>query len=176
MSVYHHIKFHKVDQELESSIADSIYIQPPCQAKNGCIIPCRFDMALLDSEKKNQTGIQALHVAQIQVVFCISHEAAHHLFPHTINVPKHLAYVEWFTLFWAMPDANYSLNKILRSMMGNSRMSSIVPIHNIVQSIHLIPLVGKNILREWHSSTILNNCSSFLLNSFSDIHTYCLFN
>ena len=36
MSVYHPIKFCKVDQELESSIADSIYIQPPCQAKNGC--------------------------------------------------------------------------------------------------------------------------------------------
>ena len=133
-------------------------------------------MALLDSGKKHQTGIQALCVAQIWVVFCISCEAAHHLFPHTINVPKHLAYVEWFTPFWAMPDANYGLYKISCSMMGNSHMSSIVPIHNIVQSIHLIPLVGENIPWEWHSSTILNNCSSFLLNSFSDIHTYCLFN
>ena len=133
-------------------------------------------MALLDSGKKHQTGIQALCVAQIWVVFCISCEAAHHLFPHTINVPKHLAYVEWFTPFWAMPDANYSLYKISCSMMGNSHMSSIVPIHNIVQSIHLIPLVGENIPWEWYSSTILDNCSSFLLNSFSDICTYCLFN
>ena len=175
-SVYHHIKFREVDQELESSIADSIYIQPPRQAKNGRIIPCHFDTALLDSRKENQTGIQALCVAQIRVVFRISCEAAHHLFPHTTNVPEHLAYVEWFTPFWAVPDANYGLYKISRSMMGKSRVSSIVLIRNIVQSIHLIPLLGENIPREWHSSTILDNCSSFLLNSFSDIRTYCLFN
>jgi hypothetical protein len=175
-SVHHHIKFCEVDQELWSSIADSIYIQPPCQAKNGCVIPLRFDTALLDSGRKNQTGIQALCVAQIHVVFCISREAADHLFPHTINVPELLVYVEWFTLFRAAPEANYGLYKVSRSMMGNSHLSSIVPIHNIVQSVHLIPLVGETIPCEWNSNMILDNCSDFLLNSFSDVCTYCLFN
>jgi hypothetical protein len=53
-SVHHHIKFRKVDQELWSSIADSIYIQPPRQVKNGRVIPSHFDTALLDSGRKNQ--------------------------------------------------------------------------------------------------------------------------
>jgi hypothetical protein len=175
-SVHHCIKFCEVDQELQSSIADSIYIQPPHQAKNGHVIPSRFDTALLDSGRKNQTGIQALHVAQIRVVFCISREAADHLFPHTINVPELLAYVEWFMPFWAAPEANYGLYKVSHSMMGNSRLSSIVPIRNIVQSMHLIPLVGETIPHEWNSNMILDNCSDFLLNSFSDVRTYCLFN
>ena len=175
-SVYHRIKFCEVDQELQSSIADSIYIQPSRRAKNGRIIPCRFDTALVDTGRKNQTGIHALRVAQIRVVFCIRREAVDHLFPHPVNVPELLAYVEWFTPFRADPEHNYGLYKVSRSMLGNSRLSSIVPIHNIVQSVHLIPLVGETIPRDWNSSMILDNSAYFLLNSFSDVCTYCLFN
>ena len=130
----------------------------------------------MDSGRKNQTGIQALHVTQIQVVFCISCEAADHLLPHSINVPELLAYVEWFTLFWAVPEANHNLYKVSHLMEGNRCLSSIIPIRNIVPSVHLIPLVGDAIPQEWKSSTILDDCSHFLLNSFLDICTYCLFN
>ena len=130
----------------------------------------------MDSGRKNQTGIQALHVTQIQVVFRISCEAADHLLPHSINVPELLAYVEWFTLFWAVPEANHNLYKVSHLMEGNRCLSSIIPIRNIVPSVHLIPLVGDAIPQEWKSSTILDDCSHFLLNSFLDICTYCLFN
>ena len=175
-SVYHRIKFREVDQGQQSCIADSLHIQPSRRSKNGRIIPGRFDTALLDSGRKNQTGIQGLRVAQIRVVFRISREAADHMFPQSINVPELLAYVEWFSPFRAVPEANCGLYKVTRSMLGNNHLVSIVPIRNIVQSIHLIPLVGETIPREWSSSTILDNCSSFLLNSFSDVRTYCLFN
>lgn len=92
-----------------------------------------------------------------------------------IPVPEVLAYVEWFSLFRAGPEANNGLYKVTRSTQGNTRLASIVPISNIVQSIHLIPLVGRAIPPDWNSSTILDECSTFLVNSFSDIRTYCLF-
>ena len=98
-SVYHCIKFRKVDQEQWSSIADSIHIQPCHCDKKGHIISGRFDAALLDSSRKGQTGIHVLRAAQIRVVFCISREAANCLFPCSINVPELLAYVEWFSPF-----------------------------------------------------------------------------
>ena len=121
-------------------------------------------------------GLHALCVAQIHVVFHISREAVNHLFPHSINVPELLAYVKWFSPFQPTPNANYGFYKVSCTILDNSCLTNIVPVCHVVQSIHLIPLVGDTIPRQWSSTTIFDNCSSFLLNSFSDLRTYCLFN
>ena len=58
VSVYHHIKFHQVDQEQQSSIADVLHIQPPRHNKQGRVVAGHFDTALLHSGQTNQTGIR----------------------------------------------------------------------------------------------------------------------
>jgi hypothetical protein len=88
--------------------------------------------------------------------------------------PEHLAYVEWFTPFRAEPEGNSKLYKVSRALQGTSRVASIVPVSCIDQSLHLIPLAGSSIPREWTSSTILDHCHTFLVNSFANRRTYLL--
>jgi hypothetical protein len=64
--------------------------------------------------------------------------------------------------------------KVSRSRQGNSSMASIIPVSAIEQSIHLSPLPGVSIPREWNSNTVLDHCHKFLVNSFSDRRTYIL--
>jgi len=67
------------------------------------------------------------------------------------------------------------LYKVSRMLRHNARVASIIPVTSIRQSIHLSPLPGRTIPRDWNSNTILNNCNTFLVNSFTDSHTYLLF-
>lgn len=58
-----------------------------------------------------------------------------------------------------------------------TRSASIIPVSNITQSIHLIPLVGNTIPCEWSTGAIvLEECHTFLVNSFINLPTYLLFN
>ena len=89
--------------------------------------------------------------------------------------PQHLAYIEWFTPFRPDPEPNSGLYKVSRSMQHGARVASITPVMNIIQSIHLSPLAGAHIPREWMSNSVLEECHHFLVNSFSDRSTYLLF-
>ena len=89
--------------------------------------------------------------------------------------PRHLAYVEWFTPFQSNPEPKSGLYKVSRSIQHGAHIVSITPVMNITQSIHLSPLPGVNIPREWTSDTVLEECHNFLVNSFSDRYTYLLF-
>ncbi|KAG1904219.1 uncharacterized protein F5891DRAFT_945628, partial [Suillus fuscotomentosus] len=53
-----------------------------------------------------------------------------------------LAYIEWFTPFPSAPDRNNGLYKLSRLMRGSDRLASIVPVGDIVRSIHLILKFG----------------------------------
>jgi hypothetical protein len=64
------------------------------------------------------------------------------LFPPTVHLPTHLAYVEWFTPFLPAPDHNSRLYKLSRSLHGGDTVASIVPVANIERSVHLIPRFG----------------------------------
>src|ERR1700760_725561 len=118
----------------------------------------------------------AFRVAQVRVVFSISKTSQRHLFEDQPGPPEHLAYVEWFTPFRAEPDSNSKMYKVAHSLNGTSRLASVIPVSAIGQSIHLIPLPGCSIPREWSSNTILDHCHNFLVNSFTDRRTYILFN
>ena len=98
------------------------------------------------------------------------------LFPTNSQPPEHLAYVEWFTPFQPRPEANSHLYKVSRAHRGDARMASIIPVGNITQSIHLVPLVGSMMARDWNSATVLERCQSFFVNSFMNTQTYLLFN
>ena len=85
---------------------------------------------------------------------------------------KYLAYVEWFTKFTSMPEDDTKLYKIHREMQGEERITSIVPIHNVCQSIHLYPNFGRVVPQEWTSDNVLKKCPVFYTNPFNDQLSY----
>ena len=113
----------------------------------------------------------------MRAVFSLNSLALNYLFPSGNRPPEHLAYVEWFTPFQSQPERNIQLYKVSRALQpgGQTRVASIIPVGNITQSVHLFPLVGNTIQREWTSATVLEECHSFLVNIFTDHRTYLLF-
>ena len=88
-------------------------------------------------------------------------------FPH-----EYLAYVEWFSAFSQNPEPNHELFKISRSFKNEQRLASIIPVNNIRQSIHLFPSYGPIVPQEWSSSSVLDKCRTFFVNSTTDQYIY----
>lgn len=87
--------------------------------------------------------------------------------------PQHLAYVEWFTPFTnAHPD--HGLYKVSRELRGHDRLASVIPVSSLERSCHLLPDFGPVASREWTSSTVLDECPAFFVNSFADRNMYKL--
>ena len=95
------------------------------------------------------------------------------MFNRDAAVPQHLVYIEWYTRFSAIPEYNHLLYKVspLQDQNGG-RICSIIPLVNIRRSVHLIPKFGPSAPREWTSSTVLDLCRSFYVNSFTDKQLY----
>jgi hypothetical protein len=108
-------------------------------------------------------------------VFSLSDSAIKTLFPrHLIpGLPKHLAYVEWFTAFTPSPEPHHKLYKISRLLRNGDRLASVIPVLNIKQSLHLFPRFGHNPFHEWSSSDVLEKCPVFFVNPFTDRYGYC---
>ncbi|KAG1738098.1 uncharacterized protein EDB91DRAFT_1082859 [Suillus paluster] len=87
---------------------------------------------------------------------------------HNVKVPDHLAYVEWFTAFSATPDINHSMYRVSCSLQDGDRQASIVPVDNIRRLVHLIPKFGAVTPRDWSTSNVLDQCSTFFVNEFTD--------
>lgn len=111
-------------------------------------------------------------VAQVKVIFSIPPKVAAQLFSSNQPLPQYLAYVEWFTRFEDNPRANHMLYRIKRTLRDNQRVASIIPLDSIRRSVHLFPAFGSAAPREWSSSNVLDECSVFFLNTFSDRHSY----
>jgi hypothetical protein len=90
-----------------------------------------------------------------------------------VVVPDHLAYVEWYTRFPAVPDRNLLMYKIspLKDQNGG-HICSVIPLANIRRSVHLFPKFGPHAPEEWTSSNVLDICGTFFVNSFTDRHLY----
>ena len=61
----------------------------------------------------------------------------------TQNIPKGLAYIEWFTPFRA-PNSDTGFYSVSRSHQNWMLSAAIIPIDSIVSSCHLIPKFGMN--------------------------------
>jgi hypothetical protein len=85
---------------------------------------------------------------------------------------KHLAYVEWFSSFPSTPDRNHGLYKVTRSFMDGKRLTSVIEVSSIRRSIHLFPKFGRIAPRHWTSNNVLDECTTFFVNAFSDRHSY----
>ncbi|KAG1764356.1 hypothetical protein EDD22DRAFT_979080 [Suillus occidentalis] len=134
--------------------------------KHGHTIPARFDTVLVNEGDGGITGVD------VRVVFTLTTQATNLLFPAgPVKPPAHLAYVEWFTPF-QQPESHHGLYKISRLMCHGERLASIIDVSDIRRSVHLFPNFGAVVPREWMSSTVLELCPSFFVNSFSDRHAY----
>jgi len=91
------------------------------------------------------------------------------------SLPKHLAYVKWFTQLPATLDLKHGMYRVTRLMEGNQWSASVIPVNLIIRSIHLIPQFGPVVLQEWNSFTVLKYCNTFYVNPFADVHSYLTF-
>ncbi len=91
-----------------------------------------------------------------------------------INVPQHLAYVEWFTPFRDQPEQHHLMYKVSHAQRDGYRLASIIPVSKITHSVHLFSLFGPVAPREWTTDTVLEECQSFLVNSHSSREMFLL--
>ncbi|KAG2159787.1 uncharacterized protein EDB93DRAFT_1237070 [Suillus bovinus] len=158
VATFHRIKFHAIDA---CGFWDS-------SDKRGHTIPARFDTVLVNKGDGGIMGVDGYSVAQVRVIFTLTSQAMNVLFPTgPVKPPTHLAYVEWFMPFW-QPESHHGLYKISHLMCHGECLASIIDISDICRSVHLFPNFSTVVPREWTSSTILELCSSFFVNSFSD--------
>ena len=52
------------------------------------------------------------------------------------------------------------------------RPARVVPATDILRSVSLFPKFGVSVPREWTSDSVLDDCSTFYVNPFSDPHSY----
>ena len=114
----------------------------------------------------------AYGVVHIKVIFSIPKCFHAHLFNPGIDVPNHLAYVEWYSP-WDRQDLNHKMFKItsLKDSEG-TRICSIIPLTDVQWSVHLIPCFGPVAPASWMSGNVLDKCNTFFLNDFTDRHWF----
>jgi hypothetical protein len=122
---------------------------------------------------KSFIPVTGYRVGRVRVVFSIPEKARNITFSRGVVVPQHLAYIEWYTRISNPPDRFLLLYKIspLRDQNGG-HICSIIPLANIRRSVHLFPKFGPTAPQEWTSSNVLDLCSSFYVNCFTDRHLY----
>ena len=62
--------------------------------------------------------------------------------------------------------------KVSRVSMTEGRFASIISVENIQRSVALFPVFGPIAPRDWTSDNVLESCSTFYVDPFSDEHAY----
>ncbi|OJT02126.1 hypothetical protein TRAPUB_7421 [Trametes pubescens] len=183
VSAFHKLKFWIEDESgltiNASEPTDAAHAHPARLGKHDKAIPGRFDTVFVKDESAGangepRIGIHRYQVAQLRLVFQVPARAKVTLFPNHPSPPQYLAYVEHFTAFAQAPDPVSGLYQVSRAVRGTSRLASIIPVDQIVRSCHLFPRFGAVAPREWTSSNVLERCSTFYVNAFTDRNTYRL--
>ncbi|KAI0038136.1 hypothetical protein FA95DRAFT_1506047, partial [Auriscalpium vulgare] len=197
VAAYNKVKFWHPDaqgRDEAPETLDSIHARPAYWDTLRRVQPARFDTALVPNREVDEghgpaRGTYACHrgaattdcqaqgyrVVQVRMVFTLSATAAQAAFPTATPdrpAPRHLAYVEWFSRFPNVADAHHVMYRVHYTLHGNHRMSSIIPATQPQRSVHLIPKYDGPIPREWSSTSVLDMCPCFLVNSFTDRNTY----
>ncbi|KAJ7860201.1 hypothetical protein B0H14DRAFT_3084861 [Mycena olivaceomarginata] len=159
--VFHRIKYTTEDPYKaggpEDAVVDSIHVQPQKMIRNGTVLPGRFDTAIINDGSGKLTGVTGYRVAQVRVVFSLTARHIEGLFPPA---------------FTAQPEAPHLMYKLTRSLKDGERLASIIPLENIRRSVHLLPKFGAVAPAHWTSSNVLEECSAFNVNCFTDRHSY----
>ncbi|KAG1743776.1 hypothetical protein EDD22DRAFT_982113 [Suillus occidentalis] len=175
LPIFHRVKWLSVDARGHgdaTATLDSVHARPQCNSGSS-LRPRRSDTAL-DGVTHSRLNL-GVRVGQVRVIFSLPSKSVPLLFSPTVKVPTHFAYIEWFEPFTSAPDRHHGLYKLSRSLCGGEKVASIVPLANIVRSVHLMPNFGAVVPREWTSDTVLDHCNTFWLNSYIDRYTFSLF-
>ncbi|KAH9018751.1 hypothetical protein EDB85DRAFT_2154249 [Lactarius pseudohatsudake] len=171
--VFHRIKYSSSETSEDSEIVDSAVIRPEQKDARGRTVPQRFDTVLIRGRHQDvMHGKNGNRIAQVRVVFQIPTKVVHDVFFH--DAPTHLAYVEWFSPLSPTPDVNHLMYKVSRLMDGGRRSAAVIPVGSIIGSVRLIPRFGP-VTPDWNSFSVLEQCSIFYVNSFSDQDNYLRF-
>jgi hypothetical protein len=174
VAVYYKMKFWNRDPKGFTGVADvldSVHVRPAYTNKKKKPIPGRFDTVLF-RENVNLAGITGLRVAQVRAIFSIPKRLISKELPSHVDLPKHLAYVELFSSFGSVPDPNHGMYKVTRVLDGGQPLALIIPVTSVLRSVHLFPKFGPVASREWSSSSVLDDASSFYVNPWSDRSMY----
>ncbi|KAG2116862.1 hypothetical protein BD769DRAFT_1362958, partial [Suillus cothurnatus] len=163
LPVFHRIKWLSVDAHGHSdatAMLDSVHARPQASSGSG-LWPRHSDTALVNISGNLDVasgGIEGMfshhyllriesltshlnlgvHVGQVQVIFSLPSKSLPLLFLPTVEVPNHLAYIKWFTPFPSAPNQHHRLYKLSQVFCGGKKLVSIMPLANIVCSVHLI--------------------------------------
>ncbi|KAI0683898.1 hypothetical protein BC835DRAFT_1294737 [Cytidiella melzeri] len=174
LSVWHHLKFQRMDVVTgKPSTVDSVHAWPARMDSRRKPVPGRFDTVLVNDGSGGLTGITGYRVGRVRAIFSLPTAAQDALFKSSTNIPQHLAYIEWYTKLQTQPDPNHRMYNI--SPLVDERgdhISSIIPVTDIRQSVHLFPKFGSTAPAAWTSATVLDNCRTFYINPFSNKFLY----
>ncbi|KAI0685846.1 hypothetical protein BC835DRAFT_1454729 [Cytidiella melzeri] len=174
LSVWHHLKFQRMD--VVTGKPPSTQFMP---GRLGWIRDGNLCQAALTrcSLTTDLAGLQALQVGycvgRVRAIFSLPIAAQDALFKSSTDITQHLAYIEWYTKLQTQPDLNHRMYNILPLIdKRGDHISSIIPVTDIRQSIHLFPKFGSTAFAAWTSATVLNNCRTFYINPFSNKFLY----
>ncbi|KAI9454588.1 hypothetical protein BJY52DRAFT_1205245 [Lactarius psammicola] len=177
--VFNQVKFASREGSEDSKIVDSVVIRPEQKDTHGRTVPEWFDTVLVHGGQDIMHGNNGNRIAQVRVVFQIPSKVICDVFLNNVtyqhNAPTHLAYVEWFSPLSPTPDINHLMYKVSRSMHGGRRRATVIPIDSIIGSVHLIPRFGPVVPQGWNSFSVLEQCNTFYVNSFSNRDNYLRF-
>jgi hypothetical protein len=113
-------------------------------------------------------------VAQVRVIFKIPDHFAMALFNEGIEIPGHLAYVEWFSLPRAKEHNSgmYSMTRSFKGPQNGMHDAAVVAVESIRCSCQLIPKFDKPCNRAWSAENVLDRCKHFFVNNFVDNYMY----
>ncbi|KAL1711487.1 hypothetical protein EV715DRAFT_278453 [Schizophyllum commune] len=175
VEVWHHIKFIQEDvwMGVENTV-DSIHARPERRDTRGRRVPQRFDTALIDlaNGEAGETGVKGYRVGRIRAIFSIPRKFIPQIFVPGVPIPRHMAYVEWYSNFTPRPDPNHRMYKISPVAVEGGILSSVVPVPQIRRSVHLFPKFGRTAPIDWTTNNVLDMCKTFYINSFTDRHLY----
>ena len=116
-----------------------------------------------------------MKIGHLRVIFTLPELNIHGQPAPTIWPKEHLAYIEWYKLS-ATAGANHNMYLVSKPPASAQGIipGEIVPLKAIRQSCQLIPHTRPNVTwpSSWKSHTVLDLCSSFVLNNWASKFSY----
>ncbi|KAH9910143.1 uncharacterized protein BXZ73DRAFT_59234, partial [Epithele typhae] len=116
-------------------------------------------------------GVPGYRVARVRAVFSLPPELQA-LRDTPTDPDAHLAYIELYTSFKPRPEEPSGLYAVSKAYTRGIRRAAIIPVTDIFRSCHLLPRCRERVNRAWSSTTVLEECEEWFLNTYIDHHMY----
>ncbi|KAG2047079.1 hypothetical protein BDR06DRAFT_985328 [Suillus hirtellus] len=124
LPIFHKVRYNAVDSADHKDENVTIDSQ-------GNTMPGHFNTVLVNCGNGGEKSVEGYCVAQVWVIFSIPEKHHTSLFPSHILIPKHLAYVEWFSPFTRTSERNHGMHKVLQSYKNGEQLVSIISVKDI---------------------------------------------